>query len=177
MTVKLLHNERQNAIWAPFIDDDTFFLSMSALVDRLAHYDPPKPFYIGSLSTDSVQMSLWGFMAYGGAEIFISMPLLTQINNVYDQYNAVKWTADRRIAQCIYLHTVTKLTVERDLHRWICMATRQVSTKRQVVPSHFRCITGSLLQRIHESTRYCSKLVSVVKIVCFGNGVLLATGF
>jgi Protein of unknown function, DUF604 len=115
--VKVLYNERQAAQWAAFIDDDTFFLSMSALVDRLARYDPSQPYYIGSLSENFVQMSLWGFMAYGGAGIFISMPLLARMNAVFDQCNAVKWTGDRRIAQCIYLNTVTKLTMERDLHQ------------------------------------------------------------
>lgn len=62
-------------------------------------------------------MSLWGFMAYGGAGIFVSVPLLDQIITVYDQCKAVKHTGDRRIAQCIYLHTITKLTPEPDLHQ------------------------------------------------------------
>ncbi len=115
--VKLLHNERQGAQWAAFIDDDTFFLSMPALVDSLARYDPSQPYYIGSLSEDFVQMSLWGFMAYGGAGIFVSMPLLAQLNTVYDQCYSVKFTGDRRIAQCIYHQTVTKLTIEQSLHQ------------------------------------------------------------
>lgn len=52
--VKLLHDERKRTQWAAFIDDDTFFLSMSVLVDRLARYDSSQPYYIGSLSEDFV---------------------------------------------------------------------------------------------------------------------------
>lgn len=116
--IKLLFEKAKNAHWAAIIDDDTFFLSMSNVVARLATYDSTKPHYIGGISEDFVQMGLWGYMAYGGAGIFISMPLLRQMNAVYEEcYEARRWTGDRRIAHCIYKHTPTKLSVEHGLHQ------------------------------------------------------------
>jgi hypothetical protein len=116
--VKLLFEKGRNAQWAAIIDDDTFFLSMASLVARLATYDSKQPQYIGGISEDFVQMGLWGYMAYGGAGIFISMPLLRQINTVYETcYEARQWSGDRRIAHCIYQNTATKLSVEHSLHQ------------------------------------------------------------
>ena len=115
--VKLLFERRNtHTEWAAFIDDDTFFLSMKSLIDRLGDYDPMKDWYIGALSEDLVQMHQWGFMAYGGGGIFISIPLLVQMNKAFDACN-VPSTGDQRIAGCIYKHTTTKLTIISDLHQ------------------------------------------------------------
>lgn len=107
----------ENTLWAAFIDDDTFFPSMSNLVSRLGSYDAGKPQYIGGISEDFGQMYNWGYMAYGGAGIFISMPLLDELDRFYDACNAAKVTGDRRLARCIYAHTTTKLTWEPGLHQ------------------------------------------------------------
>lgn len=62
-------------------------------------------------------MSLCSFMAYDGAGIFVSGPLLNQTNTVYDQCKAIKHTEDHRIAQGIYLHAIMKWSSETALHR------------------------------------------------------------
>ncbi|MCJ1224829.1 hypothetical protein MMC12_001475 [Toensbergia leucococca] len=116
--VTLLYEHRQeDTRWAGLVDDDTFFLSMSQLVSRLADHNHEEEKYIGGLSEDFLQLAGWGFMAYGGAGVFISMPLLAKINTVYPECNSHSMNGDGRLAQCIYHHTTTKLTWEPDLHQ------------------------------------------------------------
>lgn len=116
--VRVLYKHRDETTqWAGIIDDDTFFPSMSNLVARLSKYDANEPQYIGGVSEDSHQLPAWGYIAYGGAGIFLSMPLVQQLDAVYEECNAVKQTGDLRIAKCIYHHTTTKLTWEHGLHQ------------------------------------------------------------
>ncbi|KAE8153066.1 hypothetical protein BDV25DRAFT_150161 [Aspergillus avenaceus] len=105
----------QTTQWGVIIDDDTFFPSMSNLVDRLATYDASKPQYIGALSENFDQMGIFYYIAYGGAGIFLSMPLLEELDAVYDECYEFKDNGDKRVAQCIYMHTTTKLTWDRGL--------------------------------------------------------------
>jgi hypothetical protein len=115
--VRVLHDNRESARWAALIDDDTFFPSLPRLLKRLDTYDDKSPVLVGGLSEDLVQMNLWGFMAYGGAGVFLSIPLLTELNHHFDACNAVKWTGDKRLTACTYQHTLTKLSWEPDLHQ------------------------------------------------------------
>jgi hypothetical protein len=118
--VQLLFEHRDaHTQWIGFIDDDTFFPSMIGLVSHLSFYDAEKPQYVGSLSEDFAQMYIWGFMAYGGAGIFMSVPLLRMLNenNVYENCAAMEDTGDRKIARCIYRHTNIKLSWEPNLHQ------------------------------------------------------------
>lgn len=118
--VKILHTRsHKHQQWAAIIDDDTFFPSMSALLSELSKHDSASSAYVGGLSEDLIQMAGWGYMAFGGAGIFLSMPLLAQLvePSIFDACNAIKWTGDRRIAQCIYRHTLTKMTVVPGLHQ------------------------------------------------------------
>ncbi|KAB8226715.1 hypothetical protein BDV33DRAFT_162642 [Aspergillus novoparasiticus] len=115
LTKVLWENRDAHTQWAVIIDDDTFFPSMSNLVERLATYDATKPYYIGAPTENWGQMNIFSFMAYGGAGIFLSIPLLQQMNEVYDICYAFKDHGDKRISQCIYQHTTTKLTWERGL--------------------------------------------------------------
>lgn len=116
--VRVIYENRDKTTqWAGIIDDDTFFPSMSNLVTRLSKYDANEPHYIGGVSEDSRQLPAWGYIAYGGAGIFLSMPLVQRIDEVYDECNTVKQTGDLRIAKCIYHHTTTKLTWEHGLYQ------------------------------------------------------------
>ncbi|GAB1198654.1 hypothetical protein APSETT444_007982 [Aspergillus pseudonomiae] len=115
LTKVLWENRDAHTQWATIIDDDTFFPSMSNLVERLATYDASKPYYIGAPTENWGQMNIFSFMAYGGAGIFLSLPLLQQMNEVYDVCYSFKDHGDKRISQCIYQHTTTKLTWERGL--------------------------------------------------------------
>ncbi|KAH8434985.1 glycosyltransferase family 31 protein [Aspergillus melleus] len=103
--------------WAVLIDDDTFFPSMQNLVDRLASYDATRPQYIGALSEDMWYLYLAGHIAYGGAGVFLSLPMVERLDEVFDDCYLFKGAGDGMIGQCIYAHTDTKLTWDRDLHQ------------------------------------------------------------
>ncbi|KAF7593053.1 hypothetical protein BBP40_012070 [Aspergillus hancockii] len=116
--VRILNERKDDSTkWIVLIDDDTFFPSMRNLVDRMAAYDPTEPQYIGALTEDLSQMYYGGHMAYGGAGIFLSVPLVQQLNVVFNECYDYKHSGDRMIAQCIYHHTTTKLKWERGLYQ------------------------------------------------------------
>jgi len=105
------------AQWAGIIDDDTFFTSTHALLTTLENYDHTRPQYVGALSEDGNQMHMWGFMAYGGAGIFLSMPLLDALQPHFDTCLDTTHTGDSRIAHCIYTHSLAKLQWAHGLHQ------------------------------------------------------------
>ncbi|PYI15729.1 hypothetical protein BO99DRAFT_405596 [Aspergillus violaceofuscus CBS 115571] len=114
--VRYLYELRDdNTQWTVLIDDDTFFPSMERLVDRLATYDPTQPHYVGSMTEDLHQLYSGGLMAYGGAGIFLSLPLVQQLQPFFDECYVFKSGGDRMLSQCIYAHTNTKLTWEKGL--------------------------------------------------------------
>lgn len=113
----LADNARENTRWSCIIDDDTFFPSMSALVDALHQYDDSKSVYLGSVSESIKQVGSFGIMAFGGAGVFLSRPLLDQLKPVHRSCQSMDITGDRKISYCIYKHTDTKLTVEHRLRQ------------------------------------------------------------
>lgn len=112
------HRPENSPPWAAFIDDDTFFPSMYALLQRLDQYDVSQPQYIGGLTEDLHQMQFFGYMAYGGGGVFLSWPLLAQVYENFEECNGTAIEGgDKRLADCIYAHTTTKLSWESDLHQ------------------------------------------------------------
>lgn len=101
--------------WAVIIDDDTFFPNMEGLVAQLATYDETKPYYIGAPTENMQQMASFTYMGYGGAGVFLSMPLLQEIDAHFDDCFEYKDHGDKRVSKCIYRHTSTKLTWDRHL--------------------------------------------------------------
>lgn len=118
--IKHLHDQRgdEPVEWAVLIDDDTFFPSMQKLLNRLDQYDAFQPQYLGGLTEDLHQMQNWGYMAYGGGGVFLSMPLLEQLYDNFEECNSTGIEGgDKRVADCIYAHTMTKLSWEPGLHQ------------------------------------------------------------
>jgi len=113
----LYENRTPTTKWYVFIDDDTFFLSLSNLVSTFQKYDPSLPWYIGALTEDFNQMAIWGYMAYGGGGIFLSHSLVETLLPFYRKCFEFRNTGDRMLAQCIYKHTNVKLTWEHNLHQ------------------------------------------------------------
>ncbi|KAL5048878.1 hypothetical protein BDW71DRAFT_176711 [Aspergillus fruticulosus] len=103
--------------WAVLIDDDTFFPSMRNLIARLATYDATVPQYIGAMTEDLAHLSGSGYMAYGGAGIFLSIPLLQDLQHHFETCHSLKDKGDRMLASCIYAHTTAKFTWERGLYQ------------------------------------------------------------
>ncbi|KAJ5115799.1 hypothetical protein N7456_000147 [Penicillium angulare] len=115
LTRTLLELHDDTTQWAVIIDDDTFFPSMEGLVNDLASYDHTRPYYIGAPTESLQQMASFTFMAYGGAGVFLSIPLLKEIDVHYDDCYDNKDTGDKRVAWCVYTYTTTKLTWDRRL--------------------------------------------------------------
>ncbi|KAL6233764.1 hypothetical protein BDW75DRAFT_231716 [Aspergillus navahoensis] len=103
--------------WAVLIDDDTFFPSIRNLIVRLATYDATVPQYIGAMTEDLAHLSGSGYMAYGGAGIFLSIPLLQDLQHHFETCHSLKDKGDRMLASCIYAHTTAKFTWERGLYQ------------------------------------------------------------
>lgn len=80
----LQKNIREDTEWFGIIDDDTFFLSLPAVVENLAAYDHNKKYYIGALTEAWPRVQKEGFKAWGGAGFFISPPLMAQLADSAD---------------------------------------------------------------------------------------------
>ena len=116
--VKFLSDNRNDRTqWIGILDDDTFFPSIGALISRLATYNHTQEHYIGGVSEDRKQVHVDGFMAFGGAGILLSLPLVDAMMPHYAACMGEKHLGDKRIAYCIYKHTHTKLTWEKGLHQ------------------------------------------------------------
>lgn len=111
---------RPHIRWVGLIDDDTFFPSINEIVNHLETYDHTKPQYIGGISEDFYQISKHGLFAFGGAGIFMSLPLLDQVYAYFDECQKSEKDIDQgdvKLVHCIYKHTRTKLTIESNLHQ------------------------------------------------------------
>ena len=69
-------HQREETKWFGVIDDDTFFFSLSRMVEHLAPYDHQQQWYIGALTEGHTRVAREGFKAWGGAGFFISPPLM-----------------------------------------------------------------------------------------------------
>lgn len=99
--------------WLAIIDDDTFFPSLAAVDKELSNHDASKPTWIGALSEDSVSIAKWGHQAFGGAGVFLSVPLAEQLVSHMDDClsSASGPQGDVILRDCITAHTSIKLTL------------------------------------------------------------------
>jgi hypothetical protein len=96
--------------WVGIIDDDTFFPSLPRLLEALKPYDTALPWYIGGLTERHLGISTEGFKAWGGAGIFLSVPLLTLLAENHDMCMSMSGTwGDALWRDCIY--NITSPTV------------------------------------------------------------------
>lgn len=113
-----IKTKRPQTEWVGFIDDDTFFPSLPSVALQLKQADSSKKHYIGSLSEASWQVDTWGHMAFGGAGIFVSKPLLDILMENYDECQS--WgeqPGDQKLGQCIERSSNTPLTLWPSLHQ------------------------------------------------------------
>lgn len=109
----------QETQWAVIIDDDTFFPSPYSIAELLASHDAAVPSYLGGLSESHGAVEYFGVMAYGGAGIFMSMPLVRQLDVHVDDCLARSFTreGDGMLSNCIRNYTQTELTAIPGLHQ------------------------------------------------------------
>ncbi|KAL6903922.1 glycosyltransferase family 31 protein [Trichoderma evansii] len=118
--IRDLHDySSQETQWAAIIDDDTFFPSPYSITQLLASHDPTVPAYIGGLSESQGAVDYFGVMAYGGAGVFMSMPLIRQLDSHVDECLDASLTreGDGLLSGCIYNHTQTQLTAIPGLYQ------------------------------------------------------------
>ncbi|CAK7199336.1 hypothetical protein SEUCBS139899_002014 [Sporothrix eucalyptigena] len=132
--------------WLGIVDDDTFVPSLYKLDQTLRRYNASRSTWLGALSEDFDSVARWGYMAYGGAGVFLSVPLARELRPHMAEClraraggpvtgsllvgatssssstsnlaaGAVKMTGDGLLRDCIYRHTTTKLTVVPGLYQ------------------------------------------------------------
>ena len=105
--------------WVVYIDDDTFFPSLHDLQLMLLKHDSNKEQYIGALSEDWWAVNHYGLMGFGGAGIFLSMPLAKVVDEhtQFCKTHLRTTSGDVTVMDCIYQHSATKLTHVPELHQ------------------------------------------------------------
>ncbi|PFH60378.1 hypothetical protein XA68_11080 [Ophiocordyceps unilateralis] len=107
--------------WLVLCDDDTFFPSMHSLVQRLSSFDHTRELYIGTLSEDVGAVERHGSQAFGGAGVFLSLPMAKRIAESIgscasmDKVNEAGWQGDKLLRNCIYENSDTRLVLLPDL--------------------------------------------------------------
>ncbi|OJD14145.1 hypothetical protein AJ78_05472 [Emergomyces pasteurianus Ep9510] len=113
-----INNDRPNTTWVSFVDDDTFFLSLATVAKNLSTIDASQRVYIGSLSEASWQVDTFGQIGFGGAGVFLSVPLLQRLHGAYDICQS--WgeqPGDQKLAQCISKFGDAPLTIWDSLYQ------------------------------------------------------------
>jgi hypothetical protein len=119
------HPARETKKWLVLCDDDTFFPSMHALADKLAEHDHTKSLYIGALSEDVNNVQRHGSQAFGGAGVFLSVPMARLVTEKFDSCRSEQkinesntgWgpQGDILLRKCIYENSEVRLTILNDL--------------------------------------------------------------
>ncbi|KAK0665292.1 hypothetical protein QBC41DRAFT_379935, partial [Cercophora samala] len=102
------------------IDDDTFFPSLFPLSTALSRYDPSLPLYLGARSESKSANAQYGEMAFGGAGIFVSVPLAKQLVPFYERCaveagGGKEKGGDGILRDCVYNYTEARLTEVKGL--------------------------------------------------------------
>lgn len=178
----LAANAREQTKWAVVIDDDTFFLSMAALVEALSHYDHTKKTYVGGISESIPQVGAFGIMAFGGAGVFLSRPLAEELSKpeIFEACMNMDFTGDRRISLCVYQHTGTRLTIDHRLHQLDLMGdvTGFFETGREPPLSvhHWKSWFHSDMPKVSAISELCGDSC-MLRQWAFSDGWLLTNGF
>ncbi|KAK3400422.1 hypothetical protein B0T20DRAFT_494163 [Sordaria brevicollis] len=115
------HHLRPQKKWLVTCDDDTFFPSLHALIAKFEEYDHTKPKYIGTFSEDSNNVMRHGEQAFGGAGVFLSVPLAALVTKHFSSCRTPEkikeantgWgpQGDVLLRKCIYENSPVRLTL------------------------------------------------------------------
>lgn len=105
--------------WLGVLDDDTFFPSLYRMDQELDRYDHTRSLWLGALSDNFDSVKNWGYMAYGGAGVFLSLPLARELEPHLERCinESTIDTGDGILRDCVYAHTHTKLTLVPGLYQ------------------------------------------------------------
>jgi hypothetical protein len=121
------HPARPSKKWLVTCDDDTFFPSVHALTKKMEAYEPTDMLYIGTLSEDVNNVDRHGSQAFGGAGVFLSVPMAEQITNDFESCKTDDkireansgWgpQGDILLRKCIYENSDVRLSLLRGLYQ------------------------------------------------------------
>lgn len=100
----LAHN---GTAWLGILDDDTFLPAIEPLAAALAAHDHTRPAYLGDLS-ESFAATRFGMAAFGGAGIFLSVPLAEELEPHLAGCLSGRG-GDMQLMECVHDHTHTRL--------------------------------------------------------------------
>jgi len=166
--------------WLGLVDDDTFFPSLFNLARELDKHDHRRPAWLGALSEDDDAVARWGFMAYGGAGVFLSVPLARQLQPriaaCLDESRL--GTGDVILGDCIGKHTTTKLTLVPGLYQhdlYGDLSGFYESGVRPLSVHHYRGWYREPLPLMAAITRLCGDCF--LQRWQFGDDTLFANGY
>lgn len=178
----LASHVRDQTRWSVVIDDDTFFLSMPALVAALEKYDHTQQVYLGGISESIPQIGAFGIMAFGGAGVFLSRPLVTELSKpeIFDECQNMEFTGDRRISLCIYQYTPARLTIDHRLRQLDMMGdvTGFFETGRELPLSvhHWKSWFHADMPKVASISELCGD-TCLLRKWAFSDGWVLTNGF
>lgn len=173
-------NIRPETRWVGILDDDTFFPSLAALSDALAAYDHTKEVWLGQLSEDFYSVRSWGFFAYGGAGVFLSVPLAQKLEPFQEQCleDAALPSGDGMLRDCVYYHSKTKLTLVPGLHQQDMRGDLSgffESGLKALSLHHWKSWYEEPVAKIAEVTKICGDCL--LQRFQFGEDTMLANGY
>ena len=120
--VKTLYEARgPKTKWLVLMDDDTFIPSLRYLVSHLErHYDADEEVMIAATSDDIGQVRNFGLIPFGGAGIFISVPLAQSLvqREVWDYcMESGKDQGDQIVNDCLNTQSTVRPTFDLGLHQ------------------------------------------------------------
>lgn len=178
----LASHVRDQTRWSVVIDDDTFFMSMSTLVQALEKHDHTQMIYLGGISESIPQIGAFGIMAFGGAGVFLSRPLAVELSKpeIFEQCQNMEFTGDRRISLCIYQYTPAKLTIDHRLRQLDMMGdvTGFFETGREPPLSvhHWKSWFHADMPKVASISELCGD-TCLLRQWWFTDGWLLTNGF
>ncbi|KAK1753373.1 glycosyltransferase family 31 protein [Echria macrotheca] len=167
--------------WLGVLDDDTFFPSLHLLDEELVRHDHTRPVWLGALSDDFHAVKSWGFMGYGGAGVFLSLPLAEVISRNSEKclLEATTFTGDGILRDCVYSQSRAGLTLVPGLYQHDIRGDPSGFFESGVLPislhhwkSWYRAPVAAM-SRV--ATQVCGDCL--LQRWRFGNDTLLANGY
>lgn len=105
--------------WLGVLDDDTFFPALHPLDLALRQHDHTRPRWLGAIADNWISMKVWGYMAFGGAGTFLSVPLAKRLDPHLEACirETTVPSGDGMLKDCVYAHSTTKLTIVEGLYQ------------------------------------------------------------
>jgi hypothetical protein len=166
--------------WLGVLDDDTFFPALHPLSAALAKHDHTAPTWLGALADNFVSLRMWGYMAYGGAGTFLSVPLARQLAPHLERCirETTVVSGDGMLRDCVYAHTTTKLTVVAGLYQHDIRGDPAgffESGRRALSVHHWKSWYTAPVAAMAAVTRVCGDCF--LQRWRFGHDTLLANGY